>query len=141
MSETINYDTQECTRVSQKVHISLDSIQDVSGGDVEVYGSINATGTDSANFFNKSSDTRVSISSGQEFGNPVADAIVDVIPSPGNSITLQGHLYSHRFLLSDYDLGNEQVVLPFEAGWRKQSTVTLTGSGYVVKLNFSLEPI
>jgi len=39
------------------------------------------------------------------------------------------------------DLGTEVVVNPFETGGRKVVTVTLTGSGARVRVEFSLAPI
>jgi hypothetical protein len=38
-------------------------------------------------------------------------------------------------------MGNESVSNPFETGWRKDVTVTLTGDGARVRVTFSLAPI
>lgn len=149
MSETTDYDVKDCVRVSQKVQITLNSIAvDNAGGDagddLEIYGQIWAEGTASVTMFNKNSDNYVQVHEGQMFGGgqPIATAIVDVVPSAGNVIKLHAHLTdADGFLNGDDDLGNEVVIDPFEAGWRKDSTVTLTGDGAQVRVNFSLTPI
>ena len=41
----------------------------------------------------------------------------------------------------DDNIGDDDLLNPFETGWRKTGTVTLTGSGARVRVNFSLAPI
>jgi hypothetical protein len=67
--------------------------------------------------------------------------VIDVSPTAGSTIKLTAHLYDYDPLSSNDDLGNEITIDPFETGWRKDSTVILTGSGSQVKVNFSLSPI
>jgi thiol-activated cytolysin len=149
MSFTTDYDVKECTRVSQKIRVTLNSISvdddgGDTGGDLEIYGQIWVEGTDMATMFNKNSDNYVTIKEGQSFGmgQPLAEAVVDVAPSAGQSIKLHANLKeADDFLNGDDDLGNETTTLPFETGWRKDATVTLTGSDARVRVTFSLSPI
>lgn len=144
MSETTNYDVQTCDRVSQKVQVILNNITvdtaNDSGDDLEVYGDISVEGTSSQNLWHKDSNNYVQIHQGNSFGNPIATAVVNVSPTAGSTIKLKAHLYDED-VFSDDDLGNEVTIDPYETGWRKDSTVILTGSGAVVKVNFSLAPI
>ncbi|MFT3693473.1 MAG: thiol-activated cytolysin family protein [Kofleriaceae bacterium] len=144
MSETTNYDVQTCNRVTQKVQVTLNNITvdtaSDTGDDLEVYGDISVIGTSSQNLWHKDSGNYVQIHQGNSFGNPIATAVVDVSPTAGATIKLTAHLYDED-LISDDDLGNEVTIDPYETGWRKDSTVILTGSGSVVKVNFSLTPI
>ena len=148
MSETTDYDVKDCVRVSQKVQITLNSIAvDSAGGDagddLELYGQIWVEGIGSVTMFDKNSDNWVRVHEGQQFGGgqPIATAVIEVAPSAGNTIKLHAHLTDEDDLSGDDDLGNEITIDPFEAGWRKDSTVTLTGDGSQVRVNFSLTPI
>ncbi len=143
MSETTSYDVHDCVRVSQKVLVTLRSIAVDSGGDQTVYGNVSGKATTTGTLFDKTSSNAVTIKQGQAFGSsaaPVGQAVIDVVPQPGNSIDLSAHLWGTGFF-SDHDLGNETVGQPFETGWRKSTTVTLTGSGAQVRAIFDLQPI
>jgi thiol-activated cytolysin len=149
MSETIDYDVKSCERVSQKVKVTLTSIAvdtaDDAGDDLELYGTITATGKDGQPvvLFSKNSDNYVTVHEGQQFGGsaPIAETVIDVSPQDGQSIQLGAHLMDHDPTSSDDDMGNESVSNPFETGWRKDVTVTLTGDGARVRVTFSLAPI
>jgi thiol-activated cytolysin len=145
MSETTNYDVQTCDRVSQKVQIILNNISvdtaDDAGDDLEIYGDISVEGSSAQSMFHKDDSNYVTIHQGSQFGNPIATAVIDVSPTAGSTIKLSAHLYDYDPLSSNDDLGNEITIDPFETGWRKDSTVILTGSGSQVKVNFSLSPI
>jgi hypothetical protein len=41
----------------------------------------------------------------------------------------------------DDNIGDDDLLNPFETGWRKDVTLTLTGDDAIVRVNFSLEPI
>jgi hypothetical protein len=91
--------------------------------------------------FTKNDDNYVEIHQGAQFGNPIATAIIDVDPTSGQNITLGAHLYDYDEFSSNDDLGNEVSVNPFDAGWRKDVTVTLTGDSAQVRVSFSMTPI
>ncbi|HEY6035674.1 MAG TPA: thiol-activated cytolysin family protein [Kofleriaceae bacterium] len=143
MSETTNYDVQTCDRVSQKVQITLDSIAVDSGGSFQVYGDVSATGSSSAALWHRDSGSNVNIDNGQQLAQAggLATVVIDVSPTAGATIQLKAHLYDHNVIFSDGDLGNQVTILPFETGWRKDSTVLLTGDGGKVRVNFTLAPI
>jgi thiol-activated cytolysin len=148
MSFTTSYDVKDCARVSQKIRVALTSIAvDDDGGDggddLEIYGRIWAEGVvGSGTLFDKNGDNAVVIREGQQFGQgtPLAEAVIEVSPKPGQVLRLRGDLReSDPF--NDDDLGNETVLNPFETGWRKDVTMTFTGSDARVRATFSLSPI
>ena len=147
MSETTNYDVQTCERVSQKIQITLDSIAvdtaDDAGSDLEIYGDISVTGASSAAMWHKDSGNYVTIHEGSQLTaqGGLSSAVIDVSPTSGSTIKLNAHLYDYDPLSSNDDLGNDITIDPFETGWRKGSTVLLTGSGSQVRVNFTLAPI
>ena len=147
MSETTNYDLKSCTRVSQQVQVTLENIAvDDAGGDagsdLELYGDISALGNGAEqNLFHKTSDNYVQVHQGAQFGNPIASAIIAVDPAAGQTITLKAHLTDYDPTSPDDDMGTEISINPFEAGWRKDVTVTLTGDSARVRVTFSLTPI
>ena len=146
MSETTDYDLRECTRVSQKVRvilqsIAVDSAGGDSGSDLELYGDIWVEGASTQNLFHKDSGNYVQIHEGSQFGQPIAEAIIDVSPTAGSTLKLHGHLYDQDTFSPDDDMGNEVSLNPFESGWRKDATVTLTGDSARIRVNFSLAPI
>jgi thiol-activated cytolysin len=147
MSETTNYDVQTCNRVSQKIQITLDSIAvdsaDDAGSDLEIYGDISVTGASSAALWHKDSGNYATIHEGAQLtaSGGLATAVIDVSPTAGSTIKLNAHLYDYDPLSSNDDLGNDITIDPFETGWRKSSTVLLTGSGSQVRVNFTLAPI
>jgi thiol-activated cytolysin len=149
MSFTTDYEMKECTRVSQKVRVTLNQITvDDDGGDagddLEIYGQIWVEGTNMATLFDKGSNNYVTIRNGQSFGvgQPIAEAVIDVAPTAGQSIKLRANLRDvDDYLNGDDALGNETTNLPFETGWRKDATVTLTGSDARIRVTFTLSPI
>jgi len=149
MSFTTDYEVKDCVRVSQSVRVTLDSIavEDAggdSGDDLEIFGKIWVEGVNSGTLFEKNSSNWVRIREGQQFGGgqPLAEAVIAVKPNMGETIKLRANLTeADDFLNGDDSLGNETSLNPFETGWRKQQTITLTGSGARVKVNFSLSPI
>jgi thiol-activated cytolysin len=146
MSFTTDYEVKDCVRVSQKVRVALTSIAvDNDGGDggsdLEIYGQIWAEGVNSGTLFDKGSGNYVVIGVGQQFGgSPLAETIIEVSPKSGQTIRLRGNLKEHDPLFDD-SLGDEVVLNPFETGWRKDVTMTMTGSSARVRVNFSLSPI
>lgn len=146
MSMTDDYDVKDCTRVSQKLLVTLSSIAvDDAGGDsgddLELYGDIWAEGVDTQNLFHKDSSNYVQIHQGSQFGQPIAQAVIDVSPQAGQSISLHAHLFDQDTFSPDDDMGNEVSVNPFETGWRKDVTVNLTGDSARIRVVFSIAPI
>jgi len=147
MSFTTDYEVKECTRVSQKIKVTLHSIAvendgGDAGDDLEIYGRIWAEGVNSQTLFEKNGDNWVRIREGQQFGTgaPLAEAVINVSPTSGETIRLRADLRESDTFADDA-LGNETLVNPFETGWRKETSVVLTGSGARVRVNFSLAPI
>ncbi|MGE5182157.1 MAG: thiol-activated cytolysin family protein [Acidobacteriota bacterium] len=143
MSFTTQYEQHDCVRVAQKVKVTLRQIAVDSGGDQNTYGTVDASGTTSTSLFSKDGSNAVKITQGSAFGStntPVGEGVIEVVPQPGQAIQLHAHLKGTGFF-SDHDLGDETVSEPFETGWRKTATVTLTGSGAQVRLVFDLVPI
>jgi len=149
MSFTTEYAVRDCARVSQQVVVTLNSIVCDSADDgvgdstLEVYGQITAQGNgDPQSLYNEDSKHTVSMSKGQTFGAPtISQAVISVSPKAGQTITLHAHLLDQDALSGDDDLGNEISLNPFETGWRKDVTVTLTSGNGVLKVNLSLAPI
>lgn len=149
MSFTTDYSVKECTRVAQKVKVTLKSITVESAGgdsgdDLELYGSITAQGTNLGVLFNKSSSQAVTIRQGETFPNGafVNETIIDVTPKAGSTIKFAANVWdADGFLNGDDLIGNELLLNPFETGWRRERTMILTGSSARVKLLFALEPI
>jgi thiol-activated cytolysin len=150
MSFTTDYQVKDCVRVAQRIQVTLQSIAVDTASDgigdhtLEVYGQITATGAgDPQMMFNKDGSHHVALGQGETFGggsSPLAQTVIDVSPRAGQSIRLGAHLFDQD-TFSDDDLGNEVSVNPFESGWRKDVTVTLTSGSGRVRVNFSLTPI
>jgi thiol-activated cytolysin len=146
MSYTTDYEVKECTRVSQKVRVSLNSIfVDSAGGDagsdLELYGNVSAEGSDALVLLNKGSSNYVVIREGSQFGQPIADGILNVVPQAGESIRFRANLKDEDDFSPDDTICGELVSAPFETGWRREVTVTCTGDDARVRLVFSLAPI
>ena len=147
MSFTTDYDVKECERVSQRLKVTLKAIAvdddgGDGGGDLEIYGQAWAAGTSQVTMFDKSQGNAVVIKEGQSFGTGegISETVIDVAPKAGESIRLGAHLRERDPFFND-DLGTESVSVPFETGWRKDVTVTLTGSNARVRLVYGLQPI
>jgi thiol-activated cytolysin len=149
MSFTTDYAVKDCVRVAQRVKVTLNSIAVDSAGtdagsDLELYGLITAEGTNLSTLFSKDSHHYVSIHEGSMFGGgtPLAEVVINVTPQPGRSIKLHANLTDADGVFNgDDNIGDEIVLNPFETGWRKDVTVTLTGYDARVRVNFSLSPI
>ncbi|MDB4953829.1 MAG: ply [Myxococcales bacterium] len=146
MSFTTDYDLKTCTRVSQKIKVTLQSIAvDSAGGDsgsdLELYGDIIAQGASAQSLFHKDSGNYVQVHEGSQFGPGISEAVIEVVPQAGQTISLRAHLIDQDTFSPDDDMGNEISVNPFETGWRKDVTVTLTGDSARIRVNFSLAPI
>jgi thiol-activated cytolysin len=146
MSYTTDYEVKQCTRISQKIRVVLGSIAvDSAGGDagkdLELYGNITAEAEGAIVLFNKSSSNYVVIREGTQFGQPVAEGILGVVPQAGQAIRLRANLKDKDDFSPDDTICSELVAAPFELGWRRDVTVTCTGDDARVRLVFSLSPI
>ncbi len=146
MSYTTDYEVKECTRVSQKIRVVLNSIfVDSAGGDagddLELYGNVTAEGSDALVLLSKGSSNYVVIRQGNQFGQPIADGILNVVPQAGQAVRFRANLKDEDDLSPDDTICSELVSAPFEAGWRRDVTVTCTGDDARVRLVFSLAPI
>lgn len=148
MSFTTDYTVRDCARVSQQVLVTLNSISCDQASDgigdstLEVYGQITAQGSGAVqSLFDKDGSHHVAISQGQTFGSPsISQTVISVAPQAGQTITLHAHLFDQD-TFSDDDLGDEISINPFETGWHKDVTITLTSGSGVLRVNLSLEPI
>jgi len=148
MSFSTDYQVKDCVRVAQRVRVTLqsivvDSAGGDSGSDLELYGQITAEGTNLQTLFDKDSSHYVQIHEGATFGGstPIAETVIEVSPKAGQAIRLHAKLTDQDTLSGDDNIGDDVMVNPFETGWRKDATMTLTGDGARVRLNFSLSPI
>jgi len=150
-SFTDDYEVEECERVSQRVLATLRNIRVITaadaGDDLEVYGSIAAGSTGVANtvMWSRGSSQYVRIHENNFWptSGDIGEMILHVSPQPGNSIFLNANLTDEDDLLNGGDdhLGNVTVAVPFETGWRRETTVRLTGDGANVEVTFALRPI
>ncbi|MGE0547327.1 MAG: thiol-activated cytolysin family protein [Kofleriaceae bacterium] len=151
VSFTTDYDLKQCSRVSQKVKVTLNSITvdnagDDQGDDLELFGKIWVEGDTDWTLFDRNDANWIQLREGQTFGGggPIAEGVIDVAPHAGESIKLRADLTDYDNVLgvnTYHELGDETLMNPFETGWRKESTVTLTGSGRVVRVKLSMSPI
>ena len=147
MSTTTDYEMKSCTRVSQKVRVLLNAIAvDDAGGDsgddLELYGNITVQGSEGpVTLFSKGSSNYVRIHQGSEFGRPIAEAVLSVVPQPGNVIRFSANLKDVDDLSYDDQIANDSVTAPFETGWRKDVTVSGTGDSARIRVVFSISPI
>ena len=145
ISLTTDYDVKSCERVSQKVKVTLKSIRveddgGDAGSDLELYGRIYVQGTSAATLFDKTSASYVTIGQGQAWpqGAFIGEAVIDVRPQGGESIKLGADLWDYDPVSANDHLGAELVAAPFEVGWRRDVTVTLTGDQARVVVTFGL---
>ena len=93
--------------------------------------------------FNKDSGNFVQIREGQAFGTgtPLAETVIDVAPEgrPGDQPARAPH--RRRTRCSTTTSATRPSSNPFETGWRKESTITLTGSSARVRVVFQMTPI
>lgn len=148
MSFTTDYQVKDCVRVLQRVRVTLrsiavDSAGGDAGGDLELYGQITAQGQNLQTLFDKDSSHFVQIHEGSAFGTgtPLAETVIEVSPRAGQAINLHATLIDEDPLSGDDNIGDDIMVNPFETGWRKDVTMTLTGASARVRVNFSLSPI
>ena len=151
LSMTQQYTVRDCSRISQRIAVSLRGIRVDEAGDdgneLELYGAIWAAGTgDAIELFHRGSSTRVTIDEGETYPEtgPLAEAILDVAPRPGEVIRLAASLVDQDGGLfgTDDTLGEIVIEAPFENGWRRSAVIYLTGGGGArVEVLLDLRPI
>ncbi len=149
LSFTTDYTVTECTRVSQKIKVTLKSIrvEDAggdAGDDLELYGSIWAESNDALTLFQKGTGDYVVIRQGEAWpsGSFVSEGIVNVTPQPGNQIRLGASLIDRDGTFNPDDtIGNMSVSAPFDLGWRRDISLLLTGDDARVTVTIGLQPI
>lgn len=147
---TEEYEVRECSRISQRVRVVLESLEveetGDSGGDLDVYGQIWALGAgDEALLFDRGQQYNVEIPEGERWPAEgyIAEAILDVTPASGEVIELGAALTDHDTNPFDADdsIGDEVFRAPFESGWDRRVSMLLTGANSRLRLNFVLQPI
>jgi thiol-activated cytolysin len=149
LSLTTDYEVQECVRVSQRIKVTLvnlrvESAGSDSGGDLELFGRVWAHGaTTASTLLDKGPGTHIVIREGTAWpqGSFAAETILDVRPAVGASIELGVDLWDYDPVGADDAMGREVVNAAFEAGWRRDVNVLLTGDGARVTATFRLQPI
>ncbi|MBZ0238876.1 MAG: thiol-activated cytolysin family protein [Deltaproteobacteria bacterium] len=148
LSLTTDYHVTDCVRVSQRIKVTLVNLRVESaggdaGGDLELFGRAWAHGTSAATLLDKTPGTHVVIREGTAWpqGAFVSEAILDVRPEPGAAIELGADLWDYDPIGGDDAMGREVARAAFEAGWRRDVTVLLTGDGARVTATFRLQPI
>jgi hypothetical protein len=148
LSLTTDYDVTECTRVSQRVKVTLvnlrvDSAGGDSGGDLELFGRAWADGTTHATLLDKAPNTAVTIREGTAWpqGAFISEAVLEVRPAPGAWFEVGADLWDYDSIGGDDAMGRETALAAFEAGWRRDVTVQLTGDSARVVATFRLQPI
>ncbi len=148
LSLTTDYELKECERVSQKVKVTLKSVRvESDGGDagdnLELYGRIWAQGTTGATLFDKGTGNYVVINEGQTWpqGQFVSEAIIEVKPQGGQVIQLGADLTDYDPVTANDHMGRDLVNAAFEAGWRRDISILMTGDQARVVVTFGLQPI
>jgi thiol-activated cytolysin len=151
MSFTQDYTVTECTRVNQRLKVTLNSIKVEStggdaGGDLELYGAIWARGAGGViPLFTKDTSSYVVIKEGDTWPQQgtIAETVLDVSPKPGATIVLGTHLFDYDPTSADDDIsgGEQRLTFKFEDGWRREVKFLLTGNSARVTVTLNLQPI
>lgn len=149
---TTDYDVQECTRVSQNVMLTLRNIHVVndggdSGGDLEIYGWIRGWDEQSNMYplMERNSDQYVTIDSGNTWplSTNIESQILPVVPQPGHSFTVSISLRdADGFANADDNLGDHEVVIDYQDGWRNDDFVySLADGDQQVEVRLAYTPV
>ncbi len=145
---TEDYAVRECSRVTQKVLVTLSNFEvetaSDAGNNLEIFGSVSAYANNYGVLFNRDADHHVTIGGGETWptSGGIAEFVLEVTPEPGQTITLNANLYDEDGFLNPSDsLGDESVVLSFETGWRRDVPILLTGANSKVRVNLNVQPI
>jgi thiol-activated cytolysin len=145
---TEDFQVRECARVTQKVLVTLEAFEveeaNDAGDNLEIYGSVSAFADNEGVLFDRPSEQAVTVGQGKSWpttGN-IAEFVLEVTPEAGQTIVLNANLTDKDgFLDPDDHLGNENVSVSFETGWRRDIPILLTGAGSKVRVHLNLQPI
>jgi thiol-activated cytolysin len=148
LSFTNDYEVEECERVSQRLRVVLESIYvDNAGGDsgddLELYGRIWVAGNEQVTLFDRNSDHFVRIRQGEVWppAGGIAETVIDVSPRAGHDVAFGANLNDSDGVFPDDSIGNENVLAPFESGWRREVNLLLTGDSARVVVKLRITPI
>ncbi|MEZ4367723.1 MAG: thiol-activated cytolysin family protein [Kofleriaceae bacterium] len=150
MSFTTDYTVKDCVRVGQEVLVTLKNLTVESdggdaGNDLEIYGDIWVESDEmSIPLWSRGSDYAVTIAEGNTYPQAynLAQDILRVRPQPGSAVSLHANLWDADGFLNPNDhLGNITLDAVFEAGWRRDVQLLLTGDSARVVVTFGLTPI
>jgi hypothetical protein len=149
---TTDYDVKDCTRISQNIQLTLQNIYVVNdGGDtgnnLEIYGWIRGWDENSNAYplMEREDDQWVTINMGQQWPQTgsIETQIVPVVPQPDHSFTISINLREHDgFLNGDDNLGDHEVVIDYEDGWRDDDFVyNLADGEQQVEVRLAFTPV
>ena len=149
---TTDYDVKECTRISQNIQLTLQNIYVVNdGGDtgnnLEVYGWIRGWDEQSNAYplMERGDDQWVTIATGQSWPQTgtIESQIIPVVPQSDHSFTISINLREHDgFLNGDDNLGDHEVVIDYEDGWRDDNFVyNLADGEQQVEVRLAFTPV
>jgi len=167
LSYTTDYEVQECERVSQRVQVTLQSIENTGrggSGNVRMYGKIAVWASNPEGMggrgegdrewvmWQRGSDSHVTIDHrGSLTGEDgLRTEIIDVNPSEGHEIRFNVRLRDKRTFGSDdtAETGSRGYPLPFEQGWRHECgaqenglVVPVSGGNLSFNVRFCLQPV
>ena len=146
-----DYSVKDCSRVSQKIRVTLDSItvelagdEVGSGGDLELYGTISAGADNDVNLFDRGSNATLNLNENEPFTLPqgfIDEGILQVTPQEGNVITLTADLFDKDGLSGDDHFAVATFDASFETGWRRPVDLLISDGGARIRIRLSLEPI
>lgn len=149
LSFTDSYEVRECFRIAQRIKVTLDWFQVLNTGgdgpDLELFGTVYAEGESGATLFERGSEHAVVVNRGETWPRQgyINEDVIRVSPRPGETLALRAELWDHDggWFSDDDSVGIEGVDIPFEAGWRKQVILRLSGNGAQVDVGISLKPL
>jgi len=151
-SLTTDYEVRECTRVTQNVQLTLRNIYVVNDGgdtgdDLEIYGWIRGWDEQSNPYplMERDDDEYVTIGMSQQWPQTgtIETQIIPVVPQPDHSFTISINLReSDGFLNGDDNLGDHDVVIDYEDGWRDDDFVyNLADGDQQVEVRMAFTPV
>jgi thiol-activated cytolysin len=143
------YTERACTRVTQKLHVvfdklTVDSAGSDVGGDLEVFGTVQARGTGAnQTLADWPSGMFQQIATGQSFPSSgfIGEAIVPVRPLAGNELRIRTTLFESDTLATDSFGDGLEDAAPFEAGWRRKLLVRRSSGTQAITLEVSITPV
>lgn len=146
-----DYSVKDCTRVSQKIKVTLDSItveragDEVGGaGDLELYGTITASADNDVTLFERGSDATLDLNENEPYTLPqgfIDEGVLQVTPQEGNIITLQADLFDEDSLNGDDHFAIASFDASFDTGWRRPVDLLISDGGARIRVRLTIEPI